>query len=152
MRFIVALLIASLFADKADSELSFIPSHNLYPCASYSPGVRSQKYSDPYPLTSIPRASYLFSFDHGGGASQNRKLTHIGFRDNQARTDDFHHVKVTLYHWVISLTCPHREIEKSNWLILSEVKGSRNSTPLFLNNLELGLLFVFALLRIRKGW
>ena len=26
------------------------------------------------------------------------KLTHIGFRDNQARTDDFHHVKVTLYH------------------------------------------------------
>ncbi|OMP12403.1 ORF46h [Corchorus olitorius] len=34
--------------------------------------------------------------DHGGGARQNRK-THIGFRDNQARTDDFHHVKVTLY-------------------------------------------------------
>lgn len=28
--------------------------------------------------------------------SQNRK-TPIGFRDNQARTDDFHHVKVTLY-------------------------------------------------------
>lgn len=37
-----------------------------------------------------------FSFDRCGGASQNRK-THIGFRDNQARTDDFHHVKVTLY-------------------------------------------------------
>ncbi|KAG5569005.1 hypothetical protein H5410_063965 [Solanum commersonii] len=37
MRFIVALLIASLFVDKADSELSFIPRHNLYPCASYSP-------------------------------------------------------------------------------------------------------------------
>ncbi|CBI32203.3 unnamed protein product, partial [Vitis vinifera] len=55
MRFIVALLIASLFVDKADSELSFIPRHNLYPCASYSPGVRSQKYSHPYPLTSIPR-------------------------------------------------------------------------------------------------
>ncbi|TYH29303.1 hypothetical protein ES288_A01G000700v1 [Gossypium darwinii] len=78
MRFIVALLIASLFVDKAGSELSFIPRHNLYPCASYSSGVRSQKYSHPYPLT------------------QNRK-THIGFRDNQARTDDFHHVKVTLY-------------------------------------------------------
>ncbi|TYJ10250.1 hypothetical protein E1A91_A11G194600v1, partial [Gossypium mustelinum] len=61
-------------ADKAGSELSFIPRHNLYPCASYSSGVRSQKYSHPYPLT------------------QNRK-THIGFRDNQARTDDFHHVK-----------------------------------------------------------
>lgn len=98
MRFIVALLIASLFVDKADSELSFIPRHNLYPCASYSPGVRSQKYSHPYPLTSIPRASYPLLFDHGG-ASQNRKklTTHIGFRDNQARTDDFHHVKVTLY-------------------------------------------------------
>lgn len=113
MRFIVALLIASLFVDKADSELSFIPRHNLDPCASYSPGVRSQKYSHPYPLTSIPRASYPFSFNHGGGASQNRK-THIGFRDNQARTDDFHHVKVTLYRWVISLPCPHREIELTN--------------------------------------
>ena len=112
MRFIVALRIASLFVDKADSELSFIPRHNLYPCASYSPGVRSQKYSHPYPLTSIPRASYPFSFDHGGGASKNRK-THIGFRDNQARTDDFHHVKVTLYRWVISLA-PHREIELTN--------------------------------------
>ena len=112
MRFIVALLIASLFVDKADSELSFIPRHNLYPCASYSPGVRSQKYSHPYPLTSIPRASYPFSFDHGGGASKNRK-THIGFRDNQARTDDFHHVKATLYRWVISLA-PHREIELTN--------------------------------------
>ena len=94
MRFIVALRIASLFVDKADSELSFIPRHNLYPCASYSPGVRSQKYSHPYPLTSIPRASYPFSFDHVGEASQNRK-TYTGFRDNQARTDDFHHVKVT---------------------------------------------------------
>lgn len=113
MRFIVALLIASLFVDKAGSELSFIPRHNLYPCASYSPGVRSQKYSHPYPLTSIPRASYPFLFDHGGGARQNRK-THIGFRDNQARTDDFHHVKVTLYRWVISLPCPHQEIELTN--------------------------------------
>ena len=113
MRFIVALLIASLFVDKADSEFYFIPRPNLYPCASYSPGVRSQKYSHPCPLTSIPRASYPFSFNHGGGANQSRK-THIGFRDNQARTDDFHHVKVTLYRWVISLPCPHREIELTN--------------------------------------
>ncbi|KAL9664704.1 hypothetical protein QQ045_020110 [Rhodiola kirilowii] len=95
MRFIVALLIASLFVDKADSELSFIPRHNLYPCASYSPGVRFQKYSHPYPFTSIPRASYPISFDRGGGASQNGK-TSIGFRDNPARTDDFHHVKPPL--------------------------------------------------------
>uniref|UniRef100_A0A8S0XJI0 Secreted protein n=1 Tax=Spirodela intermedia TaxID=51605 RepID=A0A8S0XJI0_SPIIN len=69
MRFIVALLIASLFVDKADSELSFIPRHNFLLFIL----VRSLR-----------------------GASQNRK-THIGFRDNQARTDDFHHVKVTLY-------------------------------------------------------
>ncbi|MFS7900762.1 hypothetical protein Hanom_Chr00s136982g01817631 [Helianthus anomalus] len=75
MRFIVALLIASLFVDKADSELSFIPRPNLYPCASYSPGVRSQKYSHPCPLTSIPRASYPFSFNHGGVENQNEKLT-----------------------------------------------------------------------------
>ncbi|TYI53245.1 hypothetical protein E1A91_D12G305600v1 [Gossypium mustelinum] len=75
MRFIVALLIASLFVDKAGSELSFIPRHNLYPCASYSPGVRSQKYSHPYPLTSIPRASYPFLFDHDGGQGKIEKLT-----------------------------------------------------------------------------
>uniref|UniRef100_A0A3Q7GS21 Uncharacterized protein n=1 Tax=Solanum lycopersicum TaxID=4081 RepID=A0A3Q7GS21_SOLLC len=84
-------------SDKADSKLSFIPRHNLYPCASYSPGVRSQKYSHPCPLTSIPRASYPFSLNDGRAANPTRK-THIGLRDNQARTDDFHHVKVTLYH------------------------------------------------------
>ncbi|MFQ6645537.1 hypothetical protein Gotur_019242 [Gossypium turneri] len=38
MRFIVALLIASLFVDKVGSKLSFIPRHNLYPCTSYSSG------------------------------------------------------------------------------------------------------------------
>ncbi|KAI5678109.1 hypothetical protein M9H77_09059 [Catharanthus roseus] len=92
MRFIVALLIASLFIDKADSELSFISRHNLYPCASYSPGVHSKKYSHPCPFTSIPRAS---SLNRGGGAKPNRK-THFGFRDNQARTDDFHHAKLPL--------------------------------------------------------
>ncbi|PPD85584.1 hypothetical protein GOBAR_DD17481 [Gossypium barbadense] len=41
--------------------------HNLYPCASYSPRVCSQKYGHPYPLTSIQRASYPFLFDHGEG-------------------------------------------------------------------------------------
>ena len=86
-----------LVRNKADSELSFIPRHNLYPCASYSPGVRSQKYSHPCPLTSIPRASYPFSFDNDGGASKNRK-THIVFRDNQARTIDFHHVYPKFSH------------------------------------------------------
>ncbi|TYG80097.1 hypothetical protein ES288_D02G189300v1 [Gossypium darwinii] len=49
-----------------------------------------RKYSHPYPLKSIPRASYLFLFNHGRGKRKNRK-THIRFRDNQARTDDFHH-------------------------------------------------------------
>ncbi|GFP86712.1 hypothetical protein PHJA_000815000, partial [Phtheirospermum japonicum] len=34
-----------------------------------------QKYSHPCPLTSIPRASYPFSLNQGGGANQNRKLT-----------------------------------------------------------------------------
>lgn len=66
-------------------------------------------------IPTLSRQSHepLISFDHGGGASQNRKAR-IGFRDNQARTDDFHHVKVTLYRWVISLPCPHREIELTN--------------------------------------
>lgn len=51
----------------------------------------------------------------------------IGFRDNQIRTDDFHHVKVTLYRWVIPLPLPL----------------SRNSTPLFINykQLEFGPSF-----------
>ncbi|GFP83358.1 hypothetical protein PHJA_000479200 [Phtheirospermum japonicum] len=48
-------------------------------------------------LTSIPRASYSFSLNHDRGANQNRKIP-IGFRHNQARTDDFHYVKETLYH------------------------------------------------------
>lgn len=147
MRFLVVLLIASLFVDKADSELSFISRHNLYPCASYSLRVRSKKYSHPYPLTSIPRASYPFSFDHdGGGASQTRK-THIGFRDNQARTDDFHHVKVTLYRWVISLPLPpsrNREIELTN------PKAKGRETQGHYSCLEQGLLFT--LLPIRKEW
>eukprot|EP01018_Ginkgo_biloba_P037099 Gb_40558 [translate_table: standard] len=39
MRFLVALLIAPFFVDKDDSELSFIPRHNLYPFDSYEPRV-----------------------------------------------------------------------------------------------------------------
>ena len=113
MRFIVALLIASLFVDKADSELSFIPRHNLYPCASYSPGVRSQKYSHPYPLTSIPRASYPFLFDHGGGQGKIEKLT-LGLGiirlELMTSTTSRWHSTAELYPF----PCPHREIELTN--------------------------------------
>ena len=113
MRFIVALLIASLFVDKADSELSFIPRPNLYPCASYSPGVRSQKYSHPCPLTSIPRASYPFSFNHGGVANQNEKLT-LGLGiirlELMTSTTSRWHSTAELYPF----PCPHRERELTN--------------------------------------
>ena len=55
----------------------FPSKDNLYPCASdYEPGVRHQQYSQPYPITSIPQASYPFPFDRGGGVSQNRKNSH----------------------------------------------------------------------------
>ncbi|KAB2048200.1 hypothetical protein ES319_A13G098700v1, partial [Gossypium barbadense] len=84
-------IVPLLRADKAGSELSFIPRHNLYPCASYSPGVRSQKYSHPYPSRQSHKP-LNHSYSITGRARQNRK-THIGFRDNQAPTDDFHHVK-----------------------------------------------------------
>ncbi|TYI92656.1 hypothetical protein E1A91_D02G084900v1, partial [Gossypium mustelinum] len=63
-------LTSSLFVDKAGWELSFIPRHNLYPCASYS-----------------------------GGQGKKKKKTHIRFRDNQTRTDDFHHVNAFLLHY-----------------------------------------------------
>lgn len=130
MRFIVALLIASLFVDKADSELSFIRRHNLYPCASYSPGVRSQKYSHPCPLTSIPRASYPFSLNHGGGPNPNRK-THIGVRDNlgiirlelMTSTTSRWHSTAELYPFPAP-------IEKWNWLILSQRVERLNATIL----------------------
>ncbi|KAG4162563.1 hypothetical protein ERO13_D01G121360v2, partial [Gossypium hirsutum] len=75
---------SSLFIEKANSELSFIPRHNLYPCASY-----------------LPR-----------GAWQNRK-THIRFRDNQARTNDFHHVKAFLSHYY------GYENNRKSWIQLS---------------------------------
>lgn len=73
--------------------ISFIPSitwiHALHISLEFAPS----NIATPAPVGSTPQASYPFSFDRCG---QNRK-THIGFRDNQARTDDFHHVKVTLY-------------------------------------------------------
>ncbi|TYH84372.1 hypothetical protein ES332_D02G193000v1 [Gossypium tomentosum] len=74
--------------------------HEIHSCITYSFLVCRQSQFrivfhprhnfHPYPLMSIPRASYLFLFNHGRGKRKNRK-THIRFRDNQARTDDFHH-------------------------------------------------------------
>ena len=147
MRFIVALLIASLFVDKADSELSFIPRHNLYPCASYSPGVRSQKYSHPYPLTSIPRASYPFSiiilfdqflFDHG--IQIEKLILGLGIirLELMTSTTSRWHSTAELY----PLPCLHREIELTN------PKAKGRETQRHYSWLESGLLF--ALLRIRK--
>ncbi|GER28563.1 UvrABC system protein B [Striga asiatica] len=49
MRFIVALLIASLFVDKEDSELSFIRRHNLDSCSSYSLKVSPRNLVIPAP-------------------------------------------------------------------------------------------------------
>lgn len=97
MRFIVALLIASLFVDKADSELSFIPRHNLP--ASYSPRVRSQKDSY-HPPTYSPHSIHepIIILIRERGEPVKIEKSHWFSRDNQARTDDFHHVKVTLYH------------------------------------------------------
>ena len=60
MRFLVALLIASLFVDKADSEFSSIPRHHLYPGDSYSTGVRSQKYS---PLALRDEKNWITSYE-----------------------------------------------------------------------------------------
>jgi len=65
MKFLVALLIASLFVDKDDLEFSFIPRHHLYPDDSYSTGVRSQKYISSI-LCVIPWASYPFSVCRSG--------------------------------------------------------------------------------------
>ncbi|RWR98011.1 LOW QUALITY PROTEIN: hypothetical protein CKAN_02749800 [Cinnamomum micranthum f. kanehirae] len=71
------LIIALLLPHQLANQTQAPPRADSSFCSSaYGPGVRSQQYSHPYPLTSIPRASYPFSFDHGGGASQNRK-THI---------------------------------------------------------------------------
>lgn len=65
-----------------------------------------------------------------GSRPQNGKID-IGFRDNQVRTDDFHHVKVTLYRWVIPL--PLSLIEKKDWLILSQKVEKFNATIFFFN-------------------
>ncbi|KAI5671851.1 hypothetical protein M9H77_12215 [Catharanthus roseus] len=50
--------------------------HNVYPWASYFPGVRSQKYSHPYPFPSIPGDSLLNRVEE---QSQIEKLT-LGLR------------------------------------------------------------------------
>ena len=114
MRFLVALLIAPLFVDKAVSELSFISRHNLYPCASYSLRVRSKKYSHPYPLTSIPRASYPFSFDHDGGEQVKIEKLTLGLGiirlELMTSTTSRWHSTAELYPF----PCPHREIELTN--------------------------------------
>ncbi|TYI33213.1 hypothetical protein ES332_A04G117400v1 [Gossypium tomentosum] len=78
-------------AYKARLKLSFIPRHNLYPYASYLLRICSLKYSHPYPL-SQSHEPLIHSYSITTGARKNRK-NHIGFRDNQARIDDFHHVK-----------------------------------------------------------
>lgn len=97
MRFIVALLIASFFVDKTDSEfLSFqviTCIHALHIRMEFAPRniatpTPSRQSHEPlihsYSITAREQVKI-------------EKLTFIGFRDNQARTDDFHHVKVTLY-------------------------------------------------------
>ncbi|CAI8617038.1 unnamed protein product [Vicia faba] len=70
--------------------------HNLYPWAYYSPGVTSQKYNTALcPLLSTPRPLIHFGLNLLIKIEQfilNRTI-YIGFRDNQIRTDDFHHVK-----------------------------------------------------------
>ncbi|KAJ7941249.1 30S ribosomal protein S12, chloroplastic [Quillaja saponaria] len=83
--------------DKADRNCLSFQGIILYPCASYSPGVRSQKYSPPTPSTSIPRASYSisqFSFESRQGSTVKieKKLT-LGLGIIRLVTDDFHHVK-----------------------------------------------------------
>lgn len=89
MRFLIKLLITFLFIDEVNLKLSFILRHNLYPRVSYSTRVCSQKYSPP---CVIPRVSYPFSIIIRSWHT-NRK-SYIGFRDNQTRTDNFHHIKV----------------------------------------------------------
>lgn len=80
MRFIVTLLITSLFVDEADSELSSIRKHNLYTCASYTFGVCSHKYS--HPASSCQPMSVLsILIGPRQGANPNRR-THFGFGDN----------------------------------------------------------------------
>ena len=67
--------------------------HIQYPCAYYSPEVASQKYYTVlYHLMSTPQASYPFALHI---VIKMEKFTlHWG---NRIRTEDFHHVKVTLY-------------------------------------------------------
>ena len=69
MRFLVALLIASLFVDKADSEFSFIPRHNIT-CIhaldirlEFAP--RNIALPPPSRQSHEPLVHSQFSFDHG---------------------------------------------------------------------------------------
>ncbi|KAJ9535423.1 LOW QUALITY PROTEIN: hypothetical protein OSB04_un001449 [Centaurea solstitialis] len=55
----------SFLVHKADSELSFIPRPNLYPCASYLPGVRSQNIAIPAPSRQSHEPLSI-SFNHAG--------------------------------------------------------------------------------------
>ena len=68
MRFLVALLRASLFVDKADSELSFSFQgitciHALHIRLEFAP----RKIAIPASRREAPQASYPFSFDHEAG-------------------------------------------------------------------------------------
>lgn len=55
--------------------------------------------------------------------------TRIRFRDNQARTDDFHHVKVILYRWVISLPYPPSG-RRTDFLIITYQRVERLNTTI----------------------
>lgn len=118
MRFLVALLIASLFVDKADSELSFIPRNclsfqGLYPCASYSPGVHSQKYSPPNPSSQYHKPLIHSHSITAGEQVKIEKLT-LGLGiirlELMTSTTSRWHSTAELYPF----PCPHREIELTN--------------------------------------
>ena len=97
MRFIVALLIASLFVDKADSELSFLPRITcIHALQIISLECATSSIANPT-LSRQSHKPLIHSRSLVAGEQVKIEKTHIGFRDNQARTDDFHHVKVTLY-------------------------------------------------------
>uniref|UniRef100_A0A9I9E2J6 Uncharacterized protein n=1 Tax=Cucumis melo TaxID=3656 RepID=A0A9I9E2J6_CUCME len=91
--------------------------HNLYPCASYSPGVRSQKYSHPHPLTSIPRQSHEpLIHSHSITAGEQVKIEKLTLGLGIIRLElmtsatSRRHSTAELYPF----PCPHREIELTN--------------------------------------
>eukprot|EP01018_Ginkgo_biloba_P040963 Gb_09044 [translate_table: standard] len=85
MRFLVALLIAPFFVDKVDSNIlssqGITCTHSIHMNLEFTSSI------------AIPALSCQ---SHEPLMILNRRAR-IRFRDNQARTDDFHHVKVTLY-------------------------------------------------------